>query len=939
MKTKIALNPLTGQFDLVTSEVTPSEVVGGDPLTVAGYDAAGVLDKVPGLTFDAAGQISSQLVLPGPTSPTSLSINPIIDDPLTGQYQGIIVSPDINDDINGLRGVTSQPVLSAETTYSSGFQDNPQFETGSVVTGSHVSAELSPNFQAGSAVRSFTGINVNPQFSEDITDDIRGAGVFFNSPTVGTNINGMEVAINNASAPTGSIKGINISINNSTDSQPQGPVGLESNARVSINSETQLQSGLGFQIGNRVAHQLNVAPGSPVTGTDSLANNLAGNLSAQDDVALGGFGLGFASVGFIASVGVAATKTVDAVTAFLPAISLPDPGYTTGGDITDMNMVRVVPPLPQGGTANITNLYGFKIDSGFGNFGTAATNAWGLYLDSTANNYLGQGQTQLGGSTSGRLAIEAAPVTTSHTLVMPAAQGAASTVLTNDGAGNLSWAASGGGPSFTTTTLVDGQSTLANVTGFLVDPTVNKSFTADATVKRYATNAAVNEEDTAFYSNVGTAINTGGSDQVTDIIQVQGGGSVAVGSWASFNGNSTQGIVKLNSAGVPDATFATNAGTGLNALSYSVAEQADAKLVVGGFFTSFNGNSRLSLVRLNADGTEDTAFYTNLGTSFNGAVNSVFVQADGKILVGGDFTQLNGNTRNRLVRLNSDGTEDTAFYTNLGTAFDASIRQVIQTSNTDVVAIGNFLNFNGNSRQFIVRLAASGVESGTFNGNYDTAGGADSTIVSIAEQSDNKLIMSGDFLNYNGAPQGRILRLNADGTPDTVFNTANVTGFGGPVGAQRIRLQGTGTLVMIGGFTSYNGTLVNRLLKMSLSGAIDPSFDVSIGTGLNQFSSGLFVQSNNQLLIGGQFTQFNGLTRNGIMRFGDLQTVDLINTSTIKGVYKDSTSTWVIGSSDPLGDLTGVSFRMTALGQLQYTSTLIGGTLVDSYIKFQVTGI
>jgi len=61
------------------------------------------------------------------------------------------------------------------------------------------------------------------------------------------------------------------------------------------------------------------------------------------------------------------------------------------------------------------------------------------------------------------------------------------------------------------------------------------------------------------------------------------------------------------------------------------------------------------------DGTEDTDFYTNLGTAFGGAVHASAIQTDGSVIVGGAFTTFDGNTRNRLVRLNSDGTEDTAF--------------------------------------------------------------------------------------------------------------------------------------------------------------------------------------------------------------------------------------------------------------------------------------
>jgi peptidoglycan hydrolase-like protein with peptidoglycan-binding domain len=90
----------------------------------------------------------------------------------------------------------------------------------------------------------------------------------------------------------------------------------------------------------------------------------------------------------------------------------------------------------------------------------------------------------------------------------------------------------------------------------------------------------------------------------------------------------------------------------------SIGVQPNGKILAGGAFITFNSNTRNHLVRLNADGTEDTSFYTSLGTGFDDSLFGVLAQPDGKILVGGQFTTFNGNTRNSLVRLNQDGTED-----------------------------------------------------------------------------------------------------------------------------------------------------------------------------------------------------------------------------------------------------------------------------------------
>ena len=113
--------------------------------------------------------------------------------------------------------------------------------------------------------------------------------------------------------------------------------------------------------------------------------------------------------------------------------------------------------------------------------------------------------------------------------------------------------------------------------------------------------------------------------------------------------------------------------------------------MAAGNFTTFNGNTRNRLVRLNSNGTEDTAFYTNLGTGFSlgggGILFCTAVQTDNKILVGGAFNTLNGNTRNGLVRLNSDGTHDAAFYNNVngGSGFSSGMRALFVQTNQRII--------------------------------------------------------------------------------------------------------------------------------------------------------------------------------------------------------------------------------------------------------------
>lgn len=243
------------------------------------------------------------------------------------------------------------------------------------------------------------------------------------------------------------------------------------------------------------------------------------------------------------------------------------------------------------------------------------------------------------------------------------------------------------------------------------------------------------------------------------------------GNFNTLNGNPLVNFARLNANGTPDAAFNANMGVGFNGPVNTVKVQADGKIIVGGGFTTFKGNLRTGLVRLNADGTEDTAFYTNLGTGFDSAIYAVAIQNDGKILVGGDFGDLDGNTRNNLVRLNADGTEDAAFYTNLGTSFTGPVNTVMVHSDGGIVVGGSFTSFNGNGVASIVKLSSAGIEDVTFSGNAGF--GFDNSVNVIKELPTENLGVGGLFASYNGISSFQFTALAHD-TYEYPYNSREV---------------------------------------------------------------------------------------------------------------------------------------------------------------------
>jgi uncharacterized delta-60 repeat protein len=260
--------------------------------------------------------------------------------------------------------------------------------------------------------------------------------------------------------------------------------------------------------------------------------------------------------------------------------------------------------------------------------------------------------------------------------------------------------------------------------------------------------------------------------------------------------------------GVNDTTFTI--GTGFDNSVWAIAMQSDAKIVCGGQFTTFNGATVNRIVRLNSDGTRDTIFTTNTGTASIGTVEAIAIQSDGKLVIIGSFTTFNGATVNRIVRLNSDGTRDTAFTTNTGTGFELSVRSIAIQSDGKIVCGGQFTTFNGATVNRIVRLNSDGTRDTAFTTNTGTA--FNTTVQPIKIQSDGKIVCGGQFTTFNGATVNYIVRLNSDGTRDTSFTTNTGTAFNLSVFSTAI--QSDGKIVCGGAFATFNSIVRERLSRI-----------------------------------------------------------------------------------------------------------------------------
>ena len=283
-------------------------------------------------------------------------------------------------------------------------------------------------------------------------------------------------------------------------------------------------------------------------------------------------------------------------------------------------------------------------------------------------------------------------------------------------------------------------------------------------------------------------------------------------------------------------------GDGFDNTVRTVSLQSDGKLIVGGDYLNFNGTVTPYFCRLFPDGSKDTSF--NLGTSFNGRVYCSLVQPDGKIVVGGAFTSFNGGTANRLIRLNSDGSVDATFNTQVAASIGIIYSLALQ-ANGSIVVVGSFIKYNGVTANRVARL----LSDGTLDASFITGLGASGVIEEVQIQSDGKIVLSGSFDFFNGISNGKIIRLNSDGSPDPTFNTG--LGFNGSVSA--LALQSDGKLVVGGNFNIYNGNTANKIIRLNTDGSVDLTFVSGLG-----FSGGVVevikLNALGSIAVGGSFT-------------------------------------------------------------------------------------
>lgn len=357
---------------------------------------------------------------------------------------------------------------------------------------------------------------------------------------------------------------------------------------------------------------------------------------------------------------------------------------------------------------------------------------------------------------------------------------------------------------------------------------------------------------------------------IVNAVQPLGDGSMIVGGDFDLGGDPPYDLVRLQSDGTEDAAFNTVGAWGSafgSAGVNAIVEQPDGKILLAGLFENYDSYTEAdNIVRLEANGALDSSFDNGQGADAaggNSAIRAMALQPDGKILIAGDFTWYDGTDRFHIARLNSDGTLDPTF--DPGTGTDATIHALRVLPSGKILIGGEFTSVNGTSRNHIARLLADGSLDTTFDpgsgAEGDALAGTNGTIHGIAVRTDGTVLIGGDFDSFDGTPIETVARLFPDGALDPTFEGGASPGANANA-VHTIAIQPDGRLVAGGSFGAYKGSYRVGLMRLQADGAVDPSYnEPTASTGI---VGACVVQPDGKCIVNAR--RYFGADRQGLLR-------------------------------------------------------------------------
>src|SRR6476660_5904024 len=359
--------------------------------------------------------------------------------------------------------------------------------------------------------------------------------------------------------------------------------------------------------------------------------------------------------------------------------------------------------------------------------------------------------------------------------------------------------------------------------------------------------------DTTFVPAPGT------NDAVNVVIPQPDGKVITAGRFTFANSILRNRIARFNFDGSLDTSF--DPGTGAAGEITAAVLQPDGRIIVAGRFTSFNGFTHNGICRLNANGSVDQTFGLGNGINNNAAL-ALALQSDGRIIVGGQFSQVDLTQRNNIARLNTNGSVDLSF--DPGTGSNDNVNAIVIQPDGRIIIGGKFIVYNGLNRGGIARVLGNGALDPSFDSGVGTGG----NVFALALQHNGQIVLGGRFAQYSGTNRTFIARVFGDGSLDFGFNPVPDNW------VQSFAVEPDDRILVGGFFTGINVVGRNRIARLNTNGSVDLTFNPGagcVGSLTNDATQvvSIALQQFGRILVGGIFTSYNNQLRDNIVRLFD----------------------------------------------------------------------
>jgi uncharacterized delta-60 repeat protein len=346
----------------------------------------------------------------------------------------------------------------------------------------------------------------------------------------------------------------------------------------------------------------------------------------------------------------------------------------------------------------------------------------------------------------------------------------------------------------------------------------------------------------------------GSSPTIYCVVEQPDGKILVGGDFYAFNRQSYKSIVRLFPNGKIDTSFHSINPDGP---VKSIVLQDDGRIVIGGYFTAISNVPQYKLSRLESNGEIDFSF--NIGTAVDdggiGYVLDLFIDDDGKIIVAGSFNSFNNIPKKSLVRLNTDGSIDNSF--DIGNGPNSGVLNCVEQMPDGSFFIGgSFTQFDSYGCNSMAHISSNGVINTSFISGFP----AFSNVKVIKLDSNNNLFVGGAIYQYNFQDVGNLISLFENGTLNETFSPVPING-----SVEDIAFESNNRIIAVGDFNVTNGSLTNNIICLEQNGNL--SSVVNFNSGLNSAANSITVKGNGEIIVGGSFDFVNQSYRPKLVQF------------------------------------------------------------------------